>query len=47
MRGYIAMLVVEKAYRYRRIGSTLVYKAVETMIQEGAEEVALEAEVSN
>mmetsp|Transcript_3397 Transcript_3397/g.12270 ORF Transcript_3397/g.12270 Transcript_3397/m.12270 type:complete len:244 (+) Transcript_3397:70-801(+) len=47
LRGYIAMLVVEKPYRYRRIGSTLVYKAVETMIEEGAEEVALEAEVTN
>ncbi|VDM32940.1 unnamed protein product [Hydatigera taeniaeformis] len=46
-RGYIAMLAVEKEHRRKRIGSTLVQLAVELMIQDGAQEVVLEAEVDN
>jgi peptide alpha-N-acetyltransferase len=30
-RGYIAMLAVDKEYRHRRIGSTLVRQAIEVM----------------
>ena len=38
-RGYIAMLAVDSKYRKLRIGSTLVRKAIETMIAEEADEV--------
>lgn len=44
-RGYIAMLVVEKAYRGLGVGSELVKRAVKQMKEEGADEVVLEAEV--
>ena len=47
MRGYIAMLAVDTEYRKRRIGSTLVVKAIEAMIDAGCEEVCLEAEATN
>jgi peptide alpha-N-acetyltransferase len=47
MRGYVAMLVVEKDYRGKGAGSELVRMAIQEMIREGCEEVALEAEVSN
>merc|ERR1712010_411998 len=47
MRGYIAMLAVEKGMRKRKIGSTLVQKAIEEMIKQGADEVVLEAEDTN
>ncbi|GFH06593.1 N-acetyltransferase domain-containing protein [Haematococcus lacustris] len=43
MRGYVAMLVVDKAYR----GSELVKRSIQSMIEGGCEEVVLEAEVSN
>ncbi|GLC41746.1 N-alpha-acetyltransferase mak3 [Pleodorina starrii] len=47
MRGYVAMLVVDKAYRGKRVGSELVKMAIAEMIKGGCEEVVLEAEVVN
>eukprot|EP00873_Tetraselmis_striata_P028140 jgi/Tetstr1/448404/TSEL_035674.t1 len=47
LRGYLAMLVVEKAYRGKQIGTWLVRLAIDEMIAEGADEVVLEAEVTN
>ncbi|GFH06724.1 N-alpha-acetyltransferase 30 [Haematococcus lacustris] len=47
MRGYVAMLVVDKAYRGHGIGSELVKRSIQSMIEGGCEEVVLEAEVSN
>lgn len=47
IRGYIAMLVVEKKYRYLGVGSQLVKRAIQAMMDAGCEEVALEAEVTN
>ena len=38
-RGYIAMLAVDSKFRKRRIGSTLVKKAINAMIRQDAEEV--------
>uniref|UniRef100_A0A0X3PEX6 N-alpha-acetyltransferase 30 n=1 Tax=Schistocephalus solidus TaxID=70667 RepID=A0A0X3PEX6_SCHSO len=38
-RGYIAMLAVEKEYRKKGIGSTLVQLAINLMIEEGGQEV--------
>lgn len=46
-RGYIAMLAVDKNYRKRKIGATLVSKAIEAMIEDEADEVVLETEVTN
>ncbi|XP_018319857.1 N-alpha-acetyltransferase 30 [Agrilus planipennis] len=46
-RGYIAMLAVDEKYRKRRIGSTLVRRAIEEMISGEADEVVLETEVTN
>eukprot|EP00899_Mesostigma_viride_P015564 jgi/Mesvir1/24008/Mv10754-RA.1 len=46
-RGYIAMLVVDKPYRSKGMGTVLVRKCVEVMQLEGCEEVTLEAEVTN
>ncbi|KAF5294247.1 hypothetical protein FQR65_LT10833 [Abscondita terminalis] len=46
-RGYIAMLAVDKDYRKRSIGSTLVRRAITEMIDGGADEVVLETEVTN
>lgn len=40
MRGYIAMLAVDKDFRKRRIGSTLVELAIEEMKKTGADEVS-------
>ena len=40
-RGYIAMLAVDSKYRKLKIGSTLVRKAIETMIAEEADEVRI------
>ncbi|GMH35941.1 hypothetical protein BSKO_03809 [Bryopsis sp. KO-2023] len=47
LRGYLAMLVVEKQCRSRGVGSYLVKLAIEEMIKNGADEVTLEAEVTN
>ena len=38
-RGYIAMLAVDSKFRKLRIGSTLVRRAIETMIAQEADEV--------
>jgi len=46
-RGYIAMLAVDKNYRKKKIGATLVSKAIEAMICDEADEVVLETEVTN
>ncbi|GBF94459.1 N-alpha-acetyltransferase [Raphidocelis subcapitata] len=47
MRGYLAMLVVDKRFRGKGVGSCLARMAIQAMIDGGAEEVALEAEVTN
>ncbi len=41
------MLAVEKEHRKKRIGSTLVQLAIDLMIQDGGQEIVLEAEASN
>ncbi|KAK9824186.1 hypothetical protein WJX72_008406 [[Myrmecia] bisecta] len=46
MRGYLAMLVVEKPYRSLGIGSQLVKRAIAEMAKQ-CDEVVLEAEVTN
>ncbi|XP_022112372.1 N-alpha-acetyltransferase 30 [Pieris rapae] len=46
-RGYIAMLAVDKKYRKRGIGSKLVQKAIQVMIDDNADEVVLETEITN
>eukprot|EP00884_Botryococcus_braunii_P015734 jgi/Botrbrau1/2844/Bobra.0125s0049.1 len=46
-RGYIAMLVVQDAYRGKGAGTMLVKKAIEEMVLQEADEVVLEAEVTN
>ena len=38
-RGYIAMLAVDSSHRKQKIGSTLVKKAIQAMIDEEADEV--------
>ena len=40
-RGYIAMLAVDSGHRKRKIGSTLVKRAIDAMIAEEADEVYL------
>ncbi|TKA77532.1 hypothetical protein B0A55_02260 [Friedmanniomyces simplex] len=47
MRGYIAMLATRSEYRGRRIATMLVRLAVDKMIEEDADEIALETEVTN
>ncbi|KAH9424701.1 N-alpha-acetyltransferase 30 [Dermatophagoides pteronyssinus] len=47
LRGYIAMLAVDEHYRKRKIGSNLVMKAIQVMIELNADEVVLETEVTN
>ncbi|KAK9466580.1 acyl-CoA N-acyltransferase [Lipomyces arxii] len=47
MRGYIAMLAVAKTHRGRGIASQLVRMAIDCMIDDGAHEIVLEAEVEN
>lgn len=48
MRGYVAMLVVDKAYRGKGAGSELVKMAIREMMMSGdCQEVVLEAEVTN
>lgn len=46
-RGYIAMLAVDKKYRKKGIGSKLVRKAIQVMINDNADEVVLETEITN
>jgi peptide alpha-N-acetyltransferase len=47
MRGYIAMLVVQKPYRGAGTGTQLVRRAIQGMRLQGATEVVLEAETHN
>ena len=47
MRGYIAMLATRQQYRGQGIASKLVRLAVEKMVEEDADEIALETEVDN
>lgn len=47
VRGYIAMLAVQKDYRRRLIGSRLVELVIDTMIDDGCSEVVLETEITN
>ncbi|KAH9819767.1 N-alpha-acetyltransferase 30-like [Teratosphaeria destructans] len=47
MRGYIAMLATKSEYRGRGIATKLVRMAVDAMIEQDADEVALETEVDN
>ena len=47
LRGYIAMLAVDKTHRNRGIGSYLAYKAILTMKNMNCDEVVLETEFSN
>lgn len=47
MRGYVAMLAVDKGYRKRGLGKTLVRRATEAMRDGGCDEVVLETEVTN
>lgn len=47
LRGYIAMLAVDEGYRKQKIGSNLVLKAINVMIESNADEVVLETEVTN
>ena len=47
LRGYIAMLAVDKEFRKRKIGSNLVLKVLKRMIDGGAGEIVLETEVDN
>ncbi|KAJ3992417.1 acyl-CoA N-acyltransferase, partial [Lentinula boryana] len=46
-RGYIAMLSVDKRYRKRGIGYTLVKNSMEAMKLDGVEEITLETEHDN
>ncbi|VVC89524.1 unnamed protein product [Leptidea sinapis] len=46
-RGYIAMLAVDKKHRTKGIGSRLVQKAIQVMIDDNADEVVLETEITN
>ncbi|XP_002735216.1 N-alpha-acetyltransferase 30-like [Saccoglossus kowalevskii] len=46
-RGYIAMLAVDENYRRRKIGSSLVRKAIHAMLEGQCDEVVLETEITN
>ncbi|KAJ3010862.1 UNVERIFIED_CONTAM: N-alpha-acetyltransferase 30 [Siphonaria sp. JEL0065] len=46
-RGYLAMLAVKTEYRKRGIGSKLIQRAIQGMIEEDADEVVLETEITN
>lgn len=46
MRGYIAMLTVNKEYRKQGIGLNLVMIGIKRMIEAGCQEIILETEVS-
>jgi len=47
MRGYVAMLVVERRLRKRGIAKELVNLGIQRMVEEGCREIVLEAEVTN
>ncbi|KAH9969395.1 acyl-CoA N-acyltransferase, partial [Lactifluus volemus] len=47
LRGYIAMLSVDKGYRKRGIASALVRHSISVMQANGAQEIALETEYDN
>ncbi|GES58335.1 putative acetyltransferase, GNAT family [Aspergillus terreus] len=47
LRGYIAMLAVREEYRGRGIATKLVRMAIDAMIERGADEIALETEITN
>ena len=47
LRGYIAMLATKEEHRGKGIATTLVCKAIDTMIEKDADEIALETEESN
>lgn len=46
-RGYIAMLAVDVKFRKRKIGSNLVRRAIVAMVEDDADEVVLETEITN
>ncbi|EGC31141.1 hypothetical protein DICPUDRAFT_40387 [Dictyostelium purpureum] len=46
-RGYIGMIVVDKEYRRKKIGSTLVKITIEKMIEMNCDEVVLETIITN
>ena len=47
MKGYIAMLTVNKTYRKQGIGSKLAVMGINRMIQAGCSEIVLETELTN
>ncbi|KAL2810706.1 N-alpha-acetyltransferase 30, NatC catalytic subunit [Aspergillus granulosus] len=47
LRGYIAMLAVSKEYRGKGIATKLVRMAIDAMAERGADEIALETEITN
>lgn len=47
MRGYIAMLAVHPDYRRIGLGKALIRKTLDHMREQGADEVILEAEITN
>ncbi|KAL4969687.1 peptide alpha-N-acetyltransferase MAK3 [Aspergillus stella-maris] len=47
LRGYIAMLAVQEGYRGRGIATKLVRMAIDAMVEGGADEIALETEITN
>lgn len=46
-RGYIAMLAVDEDYRKKKLGSSLVKKAIRAMVRGECDEVVLETEITN
>ena len=47
MRGYIAMLATEEEHRGKGIATALVAKSIDLMIEQDADEIALETEETN
>ncbi|KIW89080.1 uncharacterized protein Z519_10565 [Cladophialophora bantiana CBS 173.52] len=47
LRGYIAMLATKDKFRGKGIATTLVSKAIDSMIEKDADEIALETEETN
>ena len=46
-RGYIAMLSVEPEFRKIGLGRLLVKKSIDLMVEQGADEILIETEVTN